>query len=201
MMVISMTGFGRGKAVSDSFTVNVEVKTVNHRFNEMNIRMPRQLLRLEDKIKKKVNQHIRRGRIELFVSIEGENAVTRKVHVDWQLVEEYYQFLKSAQEKYHLEGSITLQDLLNRSEIIHIEESENGNEELEKLVLTATEDAVILLKQMRVAEGEALKKDLLSSLSQVRSESIGVAAICTTSCSIIQREINKEDAGVCKWTN
>lgn len=169
MMVISMTGFGRSKAVSDSFTVNVEVKTVNHRFNEINIRMPRQLLRLEDKIKKKVNQHIRRGRIEIFISIEGENAVTRKVHVDWQLVEEYYQFLKTAREMYHLEGAITLQDLLNRSEIIHIDESENGNEELEKLILTATEDAVILLKQMRIAEGEELKKDLLLSLSQVKN--------------------------------
>lgn len=169
MMVISMTGFGRSRVESDSFSVNVEVKTVNHRFCEINIRMPRQLLKIEDKIKKKLNQQIRRGRVEVYVSIEGEGAVTRKVHVDWKLIEEYYQFIKLAHERYELEGKVSLQDLLNRSELLHIEESEVGNETLENLVLTATEQAVNLLKQMRIAEGEELKKDLLASLSQIET--------------------------------
>ncbi|MBI0578435.1 YicC family protein [Neobacillus cucumis] len=166
-MVISMTGFGRSKKESGAFSVNVEVKTVNHRFCEFNIRMPRQLLKIEDKMKKKLNQHIRRGRVEVYVTIEGESAVTRKIHVDWKLIEEYYQFINIAREKYELDGKVTLHDLLNNSELIHIEESESGNEELENLVLTATEEAVILLKQMRQAEGEELKKDLLSALTQL----------------------------------
>jgi uncharacterized protein (TIGR00255 family) len=167
MMVISMTGFGRSKVESAGFSVNVEVKTVNHRFCEINIRMPRHLLKLEDKMKKKLNQHLRRGRVEVYVTIEGEGTVTRKIHVDWKLVEEYYQFIKQACEKYEMEGTLTLQDLLNRSELIHIEESEAGNEELENLVLTATEKAVLLLKEMRIAEGAELKKDLMISISQI----------------------------------
>jgi uncharacterized protein (TIGR00255 family) len=167
MMVISMTGFGRSKTESGTFTVNVEIKTVNHRFNEFNIRMPRQLLKIEDKIKKKLTQYIRRGRVEVYVGIEGENNVTRKVHVDWNLVDQYFQFIKQAQEKFDIKQPITLHDLLNHSDLIHIEESENGNEELENLVLTAVEHAVIQLKQMRVAEGEELKKDLLSSLNNI----------------------------------
>ncbi|MGG1678773.1 YicC/YloC family endoribonuclease [Neobacillus sp. NRS-1170] len=168
-MVISMTGFGRGKADSGSFSVNVEVKTVNHRFCEMNIRMPRQLLKIEDKIKKRLNQQIRRGRVEVYVSLEGEGAVTRKLHVDWNLIEEYYQFIKEAHGKYGIEGTVTLQDLLNRKDLIHIEESEAGNEELENLVLAATEEAVILLKQMRTSEGEEIKKDLIAIISQLES--------------------------------
>jgi len=167
LMVISMTGFGRSKTESGSISVNVEVKTVNHRFCEFNIRMPRQFIMIEDKLKKKLNQHIRRGRVEVYVSIDGENAVTRKVHVDWNLIEEYYHFIKQAREKYDLDGSVTLQDLLNLNEIIHIEESETGNDELENLVLKAAEEAVILLKQMRIAEGEEIKKDLHTSLSQI----------------------------------
>jgi uncharacterized protein (TIGR00255 family) len=166
-MVISMTGFGRSRAESETFSVNVEVKTVNHRFCEINIRMPRQLLKLEDKIKKKINQQMRRGRAEVFITIEGEGTVTRKVRVDWKLIEEYHLFIKQAREKYNIEGKVTLQDLLNRSEFIHIEESDDGNEELENLILMATEEAVLLLKQMRMAEGEELKKDLLSSISLV----------------------------------
>ncbi|MBT2725977.1 YicC family protein [Bacillus sp. ISL-75] len=168
-MVISMTGFGRAKTESDCFSVNVEVKTVNHRFCEMNIRMPRQLLKIEDRMKKKLNQYIRRGRVEVYVSLEGEGVVTRKVHVDWKLLDEYYQFIKQAREKYDVEGTLTLQNLLSRSELLHIEESEAGNEELENLVLAATEEAAKFLTQMRMAEGEELKKDLLAILSQLES--------------------------------
>jgi uncharacterized protein (TIGR00255 family) len=166
-MVISMTGFGNCRLESDSLSVNVEIKTVNHRFNEFNIRMPRQLLKLEDKIKKKINQFIRRGRVEVFVTIAGESAIERKVHVDWKLMEEYYQLIKQAGERFNIDGKITLQDLLNRAELIHIEENEAGNEELENLVLTAAEEAAISLKQMRIAEGGELKKDLLGALKQV----------------------------------
>ncbi|XJZ28443.1 YicC/YloC family endoribonuclease [Bacillota bacterium Lsc_1132] len=166
-MVISMTGFGRSKAESGPFSINVEIKTVNHRFCEFNIRMPRQLIKIEDKMKKKLNQHIRRGRVEVYVSIEGEGTVTRKVHVDWKLIEEYYQFVLEAQEKYKIGGQVTLQDLLNREELVHIEESDAGNEELENLVLTAVGQAAELLKQMRIAEGEELQKDLTANLQQM----------------------------------
>ena len=166
-MVNSMTGFGRNKTESDLFSVNVEVKTVNHRFCEFNIRMPRQLLKIEDKLKKILNQHIRRGRIEVYVSIEGESTVTRKIHVDWDLMDEYYQVIKTAREKYGIEGTVSIQDLLGRSELLHIEESDAGNEELENLVLSAVEEAVLFLKQMRMAEGQELKKDLHSSLSML----------------------------------
>jgi uncharacterized protein (TIGR00255 family) len=169
MMVISMTGFGRSKLESAAFSVNVEVKTVNHRFCEINIRMPRQLLKIEDKMKKKLNQQLRRGRVEVYVTIDGEGAVSRKLHVDWKLIDEYYQLINQAREKYDIDTKISLHDLLSRNELIHIEENEVGNDELENLVLAATEEAVLQLKQMRIAEGEELKKDLLTSLSQLDS--------------------------------
>jgi uncharacterized protein (TIGR00255 family) len=166
-MVISMTGFGRGRAESGAFSITVEIKTVNHRFCEFNIRMPRQLLKIEEKIKKRLNQHIRRGRVEVYVTLEGEGNVTRSVHIDWKLIEEYHQFISKAKEKYKIEGNLTLQDLLNREELVHIEESEGGNEELENLVLTAIEEAAQLLKKMRTLEGEELKKDISANLLQI----------------------------------
>jgi uncharacterized protein (TIGR00255 family) len=168
-MVMSMTGFGRGKAESSFFTVNVEVKTVNHRFCEINIRMPRQLLKIEDKIKKKLNEHIRRGRAEVYISIEGEGPTTRKLHVDWNLVEDYFQFITELKEKFSINGSVTLADILNRQDLIHIEECESGNEELEELVLTAVNDAVLKLVEMRKLEGEVLKKELLDIIARVET--------------------------------
>ncbi|MED4202641.1 YicC/YloC family endoribonuclease [Neobacillus mesonae] len=168
-MVISMTGFGRGKAESDAFIVNVEIKTVNHRFCEMNIRMPRQLLTIEDKIKKKINEHIRRGRVEAYVSLEGEGVVTRKIHVDWQLLDDYYQFIKQARSMYGIEGTVTIQDLLSHKELIHIEENEAENEGFEELVLRAVEAAVMQLKQMRLSEGKELKIDLEAIIAELEA--------------------------------
>jgi uncharacterized protein (TIGR00255 family) len=162
-----MTGFGRSRITSAAFSVNVEVKSVNHRFSEINVRMPRHLLKVEDKIKKKLNEHLRRGRAEVYIMIEGEGAVTRKIQVDWKLLEDYYLFIKQARDKFNIEGEVELQDLLSRNEFLHIEEIDAGNEELESLVLRATEEAVLLCKQMRVTEGEELKKDLLFSLGQL----------------------------------
>jgi uncharacterized protein (TIGR00255 family) len=116
-----------------------------------------------------LGSHIRRGRVEVYVSVDGEGIVSRKIQPDWKLIEEYFQFISEAKSKYGIEGTITLQDLLNRTDLLHIEESEAGNEEIEKLVLTAIEEAVILLKQMRMAEGEELKKDLLAITAQIET--------------------------------
>ena len=77
-MVTSMTGFGRSKKETNSFFVSVEVKTVNHRFSEFYIRMPRQFNQIEDKIKKKLSSSIHRGRIEVYITVEGEGMVQRK---------------------------------------------------------------------------------------------------------------------------
>ncbi|MEH7110867.1 YicC/YloC family endoribonuclease [Neobacillus niacini] len=166
-MVISMTGFGRSRIVSASFSVNVEVKTVNHRFNEINVRMPRQLLKIEDKIKKKLNEHLRRGRAEVYIMIEGDGTVTRKIQVDWKLLEEYYMIINQTREKFNIEGNLSLQDVLSRQEFLHIEEMDAGTEELENLVLRATEEAVLQCKQMRVTEGVELSKDLHTSIQQL----------------------------------
>lgn len=168
-MVISMTGFGTKHAESEAFSVHVEMKTVNHRFCEVNIRMPRQLLKIEEKIKKTLSHFIRRGRVEVYVTIEGEGAISREVHVDWDLIGQYYQFLAKAKEMFQITGDISLQDLLAHEEFVHIEEKEVGNEELENLVLSTIKEAAISLKQMRIAEGEALKEDITANLRKVEA--------------------------------
>lgn len=182
-MVISMTGFGTKSAESGAYSVHVEIKTVNHRFCEMNIRMPRQLLKIEEKIKKKLNQYIRRGRVEVFVTIEGEGTISRQVHVDWNLIEQYYQFILHAKEKYNIAGDISLQDLLAHEEFVHIEENEVANEEMENVVLQAIEEAAALLKQMRIAEGEVLKKDIKANLKQIE---LAVKELRTYAPNVIQ---------------
>ncbi|MCQ6274037.1 YicC family protein [Bacillus sp. V3B] len=165
-MVTSMTGFGRSKKGTDSFLVSVEVKTVNHRFSEFYIRMPRQFNPIEDKIKKKLSSSIHRGRIEVYVTVEGEGMVQRKVSVDWDLLDHYVKSIEKIQQKYVLEHGLSLQDLLSSEDIIHIEEDETSNEGLERIILEAVEEATLSVKQMREMEGYALGKDVSSRLQR-----------------------------------
>lgn len=162
-MVASMTGFGRSKKDSGQYSITVEIKTVNHRFSEFQIRMPRQLMQMEDKIKKKLGEHLKRGRIEVYITIEGDGLASRKVNVDWELLDEYYQYITAIKTKYNIQNELSIQDVI-REELIGIEEKEAGNEELGQLVLAAAEEACLQLAEMRKAEGLELEKDVRSHL-------------------------------------
>lgn len=168
-----MTGFGRSQKDSNEFFLTVEVKSVNHRFCEYQIRMPRQLLKIEDKIKKKLNEYIYRGRIEVFVTLAGNGAVHRKVNINWLLLEEYYQYILKIKEKYGLHSEITIQELLQREEWLQFDEVDLGNEELENLISLAVEEAVNQLMVMRLAEGKELEADIRKQLYELE-ESINI---------------------------
>lgn len=169
-MITSMTGFGRSRRELDDFIVTVEIKTVNHRFSEYNIRMPHQLLNIEDKIKKKVAEYVVRGRVEMFITIQGTGQLKSKVTVDWNLIDEYYEALKEIQAKYKLEKGIALQDLLAREDFITIDEQQVDNKALELLVLETTEAAATQLKQMRIIEGQALEQELAGFLVRLTAK-------------------------------
>ncbi|MBU8877768.1 YicC family protein [Bacillus sp. FJAT-29790] len=165
-MVESMTGFGSSKKESGSFSALVEIRTVNHRFSEYQIRMPRQLLRIEDKMKKKLGQYIQRGRIEVYVTVEGEGMMNRQIRVDWALLDEYVQSVKRIKDKYSIRNEMTFQDVM-REELIAIEEKETANEEIERIVLSALNEACVQLKQMRIMEGGELEKDVNHHLNRL----------------------------------
>lgn len=186
-----MTGFGRSKKSTGSYSVSVEVKTVNHRFSEFYIRMPRQFNKIEDKIKKKLSSFIHRGRIEVYVTVEGEGIVNRKVLVDWNLLDHYVKTIADIKQKYALEHGLSLQDLLSREDIIHIEEEETGDEELERIVLDAVEEAAGSVIQMRKAEGAALEKDITSHLQIFQDLVSGVIELAPSVVQMYSEKLTK----------
>ncbi|MFC0474791.1 YicC/YloC family endoribonuclease [Robertmurraya beringensis] len=168
-MVKSMTGFGRSIRSNEHIKVTVEVKTVNHRFAEYHFRIPRSLSSLEDKLKKTLNEYIKRGRIEVFITIDGEGLTTRKLLVDWSLIEDYLQNIKEIQERFQIKEGVSIKDILNRDEIFSIEEQESGIECIEELVLDALLDAAQNCVNMREVEGKALQQDILSHIEKIQS--------------------------------
>ncbi|WP_449540498.1 YicC/YloC family endoribonuclease [Ferdinandcohnia sp. Marseille-Q9671] len=159
-MIVSMTGFGRAKKETATFSVVAEIKSVNHRFCEINIRLPRQLLILEDKIKKAIMHHVKRGRVEVFLTIDGEGLVKKSLAIDWELLDSLLAATMQIQGKYQLTDQITTQQLLSNENILSIEEEELENTELESTVLEVIEIAVLQLKKMREIEGQKLIQDI-----------------------------------------
>ena len=145
-MICSMTGFGRSKVESDTFQITVEMKSVNHRFLEMSIRLPKQMTVFEDKIRKIIAQQVRRGRIEVSISIAGEGLVERKL-MNWSLLEQYQSIMEDIKGKFQLQDSITLEQLMAMPEVTAIEEVENVNEQFENSLYEAVRQAAHMLKR------------------------------------------------------
>ncbi|RLQ95797.1 YicC/YloC family endoribonuclease [Falsibacillus albus] len=197
-MVMSMTGFGRGRAESSQYAVTVEMKSVNHRFCEFNIRMPRQLLSIEEKIKKNIGDIVKRGRTEVFIAFEGEGLVKRKLHIDWELLEDYYQLVNKIKDTFNVHTEIDLKDLINRSDFISIEEMEEENEMIDSLVLEAVYGAVQKLSEMRAAEGQALKKDLLH---QLRAFNLELKKLKEYAPAVTEKYKARLEKKVSEWMN
>ncbi|KIL44829.1 YicC/YloC family endoribonuclease [Jeotgalibacillus soli] len=190
-MVLSMTGFGRGIAESKRHMVTVEMKSVNHRFLECFIRMPRQFVKREDKFKKTIGQYIKRGKVDVFVTISGGELLNRSLNIDWQLLDAYHDFVKEAKNRYRISQDITLDHLLSRPDLVTIEETEEMDEEIESLIIQALEEAANRLCFMRSNEGKELEKDLrlhLQSFKQVTDEA---KQICPTITSKYRERIEK----------
>lgn len=100
-MICSMTGFGRSKVENDTFQITVEMKSVNHRFLEMSIRLPKQMMAFEDKIRKIIAKQVRRGRIEVSISITGEGLVERKLTVNWELLKQYQSIMEDIKGNFN----------------------------------------------------------------------------------------------------
>ncbi|AEH48643.1 YicC/YloC family endoribonuclease [Parageobacillus thermoglucosidasius] len=166
-MVYSMTGFGRSTQKNEQLSITVEMKSVNHRFCEISVRIPRQWVTFEDKIKKVILQHVKRGKVEVFVNIEGDGLVKRKLHIDWDLMKEYYNSLQRANEQFSLRDQVTLSHLFQLEGVTEIIEEETENEELEQLLLAAVKEAAEQLASMRKQEGEALLADIQTQLSYI----------------------------------
>jgi len=165
-----MTGYGRGRQQTQLFSVTVEIKSVNHRFCEYQMRMPKQLVKIEDQLKKIIGRYIQRGRVDVFVTISGEGLVKRQLRVDWDLLDEYHRFLSRLRDKYGIESGFGIRELLNHEDLVTIEEIEEDNEEIIALVMEACREAAGQLRLMREKEGAQLQRDLenhLQSLSKL----------------------------------
>ena len=169
-MLKSMTGFGRGESRNTDYNFNVEIKTVNHRYNDIIIRMPKHLNYLEEQIKSIIKSKINRGRVEVYIELEYSNESNIDIRIDMPLAKSYKSQLDSMMEELNIEDKVKLIHMLMFPEIIRKEKKEIEEDVLWQSLETALEIALDNVVNMRIKEGAILKKDMENQIFKIEEE-------------------------------
>lgn len=174
-MTYSMTGFGRCELTSEKRKICMEIKSVNHRFLDINIRIPKQLNAFEVPIRNEIKKYLKRGKIDLFVTYEDKTEGQVHVNYDATLAEEYVSLYKEIASQFSLQDTLTPIQIMNFPNVITEEEAEPDEAQLEKLIMDALDQACQTLLESRAKEGKNLKVNLLEKLDQMQIDTAEIA--------------------------
>lgn len=166
-----MTGYGRGECLRYNRKFIVEIKSVNHRYSDINMKLPRRMNPFEDKLKKLFATSIFRGKTDVYVSMESLSEDDIKVSLNETLADAYVAGLRRIQNKYHLIDEISLSLIAGFQDVITVDKSVNDEDTMEQMWETLDAAARLALGsfiQMREAEGQALKQDIEGKLSAIQ---------------------------------
>ncbi len=168
-MVLSMTGFGRAKAEDGNIEIEIELKSINHRYLDINLRIPRSLNFLEDSIRRTLQNSVKRGRIELYLNYKNNNPDKTSVSLNESLAQSYIENLSILADRFGLNKNIDLSVLAAIEDIFVVTESEEDTDLLTRLVTDALDQALATLLQMRQKEGSFLVDDILKRTSLINT--------------------------------
>lgn len=165
----SMTGYGKGQASADGRKVTVEIKTVNHKFFDWSMKMPKGFLFVEDDAKKTVATAVNRGHIDVFVTYEQEAATASEYSVDRALAEKYVAAARELADATGVEFDVTAYALMKNPDVVSLKVADVDDETLKNLVLTALGEALGNLVAMREKEGASQVVDITEKLDSMQS--------------------------------
>jgi uncharacterized protein (TIGR00255 family) len=167
-MIKSMTGYGRSETVCEGQKITVEMKSVNHRFLELSMRLPSVLFQLETELKKKISEKCKRGRIEINFRIEGENADNSKINYNTDTARGYFDILSKIKEEFNLSDEISLRTLTSFRDIFTTPAETQLSPELINAVNSGLLEAVTMMIKMRQDEGAVLYQDMQERLGVIK---------------------------------
>jgi uncharacterized protein (TIGR00255 family) len=179
-MISSMTGFGRRQGAWAGATVTVEIRSVNHRFLEIAIRLPKWMAASEERLKKTVQDRCTRGRVDLSVLIQGGRGGSRALQLDAVLANQYHQGLRDLQRSLKLGGTIDIGLIAGFRDIVVLAEQPADDPKLVRLVEKLAGHAALDLVRMRRREGALLAKDILGRVSALQKHAEQIKAKAPT---------------------
>ena len=167
-MIRSMTSFGRSNSEEGKKRVfTVEMKSVNSRYLDVNIRMPKSIISLEEEIRKMISNSLNRGQVDVFINIKNYNEGVGVPKVDINLAQGYLQCLKEIEEKLNIKNDISVMQIARFPEVITMIEEEDKIDEIWEELKPLISSSLDMMINMREVEGEKLKEDILIKINQI----------------------------------
>ena len=187
-MINSMTGFGRSEVQVSDMKFTVEIKSVNHRYLDFNIKMPKKLSSFENAIRNTLKEYVQRGKVDVFITYEDFTRSNISLKYNKELAEQYLNCARKMQESFGLENDITVSRLAGFPEVLTMEETVVDEEKLWSVLVKALKEAGEQFQALRSREGENLRDDLTEKLKQMQ---INVQRIETRSPQIMEEYKSK----------
>ena len=166
-MIKSMTGFGRAEVISDTYKITVELKSVNHRYLDLSVKMPKKLSLFEGTIRNLMKTYIQRGKVDVYITYEDYSQGRVSLKYNRELAEEYLRYLKEMAETFGLENDVRVSTLSRYPEVFTMEEQSMDEDELWNALEEVIRNACVRFVETREQEGANLKKDLTEKLTQL----------------------------------
>ena len=177
-MIKSMTGYGKSNLSINSREYQVEIKTVNHKYIDTNIRMPRTISYLEEDIRKLVTSKLKRGKVDISITFENYSEDGNDIRINTELVKIYIENLKKLAEEENLSSNIDVTEITKLPDVLTIK-SNLDEKQIKEELLQVVEDAINQLIDMRKNEGKRISEDILAKISQVEEKKDEIFALST----------------------
>lgn len=196
-MIKSMTGYGRGNIESEQRTYLVEIKSLNHKYSDITIKMPRTINYLEENVRKQILSKITRGKIEVFISFENNSIIGKEVKINKELAQIYIKELKQIAEENGLDTNVPITEISKMPEVLTLQNNVDENliwNELNSCIDIALDNFI----KMRKEEGERIEQDLLKRINNVEEN---VLEISKYSTGLVEEYIVKLEARIKELLN
>ena len=186
-MIRSMTGYGKQSLNIDGREYQIEIKSVNHRYLDINIKIPKTLSYLEEAVKKEISEKIKRGKVDVFITYENNSKEGRNITINKELARLYIEQLKELAEEEKISSNIEVMEIAKFPDILIIKADEE-DEKIKQEIIQVTTEATNKIVEMKAIEGEKIAQDLLQRISKIENK---IMEISSKSTGLIEEYVVK----------
>ena len=177
-MIKSMTGYGKGNISENLRNYQVEIKSVNHRYLDISVKMPRALSYLEEDVKKVISSKVKRGKIDVFITFENSSTEGKEIKINNEIAKMYINQLKQLAEEENILANIEVTEISKYPDVLSVQNTQD-DEQIKKELIEATTIATDKLVQMRQVEGSKMAEDLLKRIEKTNQKIEKISELST----------------------
>ena len=186
-MIKSMTGYGKAEKTIEQRMYQIEIKSVNHRYLDISVKMPKQLSYLEEEIKKIISSKVKRGKVDVFISFENNSAQGKNIQINTDIAKIYISELRKLAEQENISSNIEVTEISKYPDVLSIQNVED-EEIIKQEILEVTKVATEQLVNMKQLEGEKIAEDLINRINAIKEK---IKEISSLSTGLIQEYVVK----------